>query len=218
MSSGICGHLAESLKCGRRGRPKVVSDECLRDTVAGEARKLFMECGYVGMTMDDLAGRCQMSKRTLYRLFPGKREIFSLIAEEHRQAMLGLPFDDDEVDLTEALRRIFRLDIDEDEHLDRMAMMRMFKQECPGSDEMTGILKEKAYDLSMRYFVEWIARQVALGRMRKVRPEFAAKIMFDMFFGGLFTPDRKIREWSSNDERREYMEQCLAIFVDGTRA
>lgn len=219
MSEGICGKLSEALKCGgRRGRPKVTEDDCLREKIAGEGRKLFLECGYSGMKMDDLAARCQMSKRTLYRLFPGKRDIFAVIADGHRQTMLGLPFDDDSVDLSVALRHIFRLEIDESEHIARMAMMRMFKEECPNSEEMTGILKEQAHDVAVRYFSEWIGRQVALGRMRAVAPETAAKIMLDMFFGALFTPDRKIREWPSNEARRDYMEECIRIFVDGTRA
>lgn len=217
MASSIREKLTESFKCGKRGRPKVMDDACQRETIAGEARRLFMETGYDKMTMDELAARCHMSKRTLYRHFPGKRDIFTLIADEHRQSMLGLPFDDDSADIASALRHIFRLDIDEAEHLDRMAMMRMCKQEAPACEEMSGILRERAYDLSMRYFSDWIARQVDLGKMRQIDPSIAAKIMFDMFFGGLFTPDKKIREWVSNDERRAYMEECLRIFVDGTR-
>ena len=101
------------------------------------------------MKMDDLAARCQMSKRTLYRLFPSTRDIFAVIADGHRQSMLGLPFDDDSVDLPGALRHIFQLDIDESEHISRMAMMRMFKKECPNSEEMTGILREQAHDTAL---------------------------------------------------------------------
>lgn len=150
MTEGFCEKLSEVLKCGgRRGRPKATGDDCLREKIAGEGRKLFLECGYSGMKMDDLAARCQMSKRTLYRLFPSKRDIFAVIADGHRQSMLGLPFDDDSVDLPGALRHIFQLDIDESEHISRMAMMRMFKKECPNSEEMTGILREQAHDTAL---------------------------------------------------------------------
>lgn len=177
-----------------------------------------MERGYSGMTMDELAARCQMSKRTLYRLFPSKRDLFVVIVEDHRQSMLGLPFEDDGVELSVALRHIFRIDIGEDEHIQRMAMLRMCKEESPESDELRSIMVENAYEVSRRYFGDWVSRQVKLGRMRQIDPGTATDIMFDMFFGGLFTHDRKIREWPSHGARRSYMEECLAIFVDGTRA
>lgn len=219
MDEGFPEDGEEAMKCkGRRGRPKVLEDECLREKIAGEGRRLFLECGYAGMKMDELAARCEMSKRTLYRLFPSKRDIFAVLADGHRQSMLALPFDDDEVGLACALRRIFRLDIDESEHIDRMAMMRMFKEECPRSEEMTGILKEQAHDTALRLFADWIGRQISLGRMRPHSAETSAKVMLDMFFGALFTPDRKIREWASDDERLAYMDECIRIYLDGTRS
>lgn len=211
--------MSEVLKCGgKRGRPKVIEDDCLRVKIAGEATRLFGECGYEGMKMDDLAARCQMSKKTLYRLFPSKRDIFASIAAGHRKAMLNLPYDDDRVDLEVALRHIFRLDIEEVEHVERMCMIRMFKDECPNSAEMMEILKEQGHDVALRYFSEWITRQIDLGRMRALSPDHAAKIMLDMFFGALFTPDKKIREWASTEDRRAYMEECMRIFLNGTRA
>ena len=218
MTSTVCGFLSKPLKCGKPGRPKTSDDEELKTKVAGEARRLFMECGYTRMTMDELASRCRMSKKTIYRLFPSKREIFGMVVDDHRQSMLGLPFEDDSVDLSVALRHIFRMDIGEEEHLQRMAMMRLCKEESPECEEMKVILMEKAYDVSTRYFSEWVVRQIELGRMRAIDPRTATSIMFDMFFGGLFTHDKKIREWISNDERRRYMEECLRIFIDGTRA
>ncbi|MBY3432901.1 TetR/AcrR family transcriptional regulator [Rhizobium laguerreae] len=219
MGEGFCDKVADALNCkGRRGRPKVSEDNRVREKIAGEASRLFGECGYEGMKMDDLAARCQMSKRTLYRLFPRKRDIFASIAAGHRQAMLNLPFDDDRVDLEVALRHIFRLDIGEDEHVERMCMIRFFKEECPKSVEMTEILKEQGHDVALRYFSQWIARQIVLGRMRALSPENAAKIMLDMFFGALFTSDKKIREWRSSEDRRAYMEECMRIFLNGTRA
>jgi hypothetical protein len=132
--------------------------------------------------------------------------------------MLGLPFEDDSVDLEVALRHIFRLDIDEEEHVERMCMVRLFKAECPNSEEMTQIIKEQGHDVALRYFAEWISRQVVLGRMRALSPENAAKIMLDMFFGALFTPDKKIREWRATEDRRAYMEECIRIFLNGTRS
>jgi hypothetical protein len=95
--------------------------------------------------------------------------------------------------------------------------MRLCKAESPECEEMRAVLMENAYDLSTRYFSEWISRQVNLGRMRCIDPKTATMIMFDMFFGALFTHDRQIREWESIDERRKYMEECLKIFIDGTR-
>ncbi|NKB84502.1 helix-turn-helix transcriptional regulator [Ochrobactrum grignonense] len=53
----------------KRGRPKVKSDDQRIAEIAQHARDLFISKGFAHVTMDDIAARCHISKRTLYSLF-----------------------------------------------------------------------------------------------------------------------------------------------------
>jgi TetR/AcrR family transcriptional repressor of mexJK operon len=50
-----------------------------RAAVLDAARSLFMEQGYAGTTMDDIARRAGLTKRTLYNNYPDKEALFRLI-------------------------------------------------------------------------------------------------------------------------------------------
>jgi AcrR family transcriptional regulator len=168
--------------------------------------------------MDVLAARCEISKRTIYRLFPGKKEVFAIIADEHRQELLALPFDDDSVSVDDALRHIFRIDIDDKEDFERMVMIRLVKQECHQTPEVLTAMREHARDKSIALFTEWMTRQVDKKRIDTAEPAFAAGIMLDMFIGSFFTKEGGVREWHDRGDHKAYMEGCIRIFLDGTRA
>lgn len=176
-----------------------------------------MESGYAGMTMDAVAAKCGISKRTLYQMYSSKLDLFAVLADEHRQAMLALPFEDDTVELGDALRRIFRMDIDKGEAFERMAMLRKLIDECARSPEIVAVLHEHGRDRSISYFTDWIARQVSLGRMVTPSPEHAAMIMLDMFFGAIFNRDKSLRDWDCEADRDAYLAECFRIFLEGVK-
>ncbi len=90
MSVTSCTAANEIGKRGR-GRPKTQGDSQRREAIIDTARNTFIELGYQGTTTDIVAQRCQISKQTLYRLFPSKAELFVAIVANHRQFMLELP-------------------------------------------------------------------------------------------------------------------------------
>jgi TetR/AcrR family transcriptional regulator, mexJK operon transcriptional repressor len=53
-----------------------------RAAVVDAARSLFMEQGYAGTTMDDIARRAGLAKRTLYNNYPDKEALFRLIVSD----------------------------------------------------------------------------------------------------------------------------------------
>ena len=59
-----------------RGRPQVRSDEATRHLIAEAARGAFIASGYSAANMDCVAKNADVSKKTLYRLFPTKAELF----------------------------------------------------------------------------------------------------------------------------------------------
>jgi AcrR family transcriptional regulator len=168
--------------------------------------------------MDELVAQCRMSKKTLYKLFPSKRAVLGMIVDDGRHAILGLPFEDDNASMMDALRHIFRVDVDDEVCVERIAIMRLCRQERSDSEEVELTLMQEIYDAYARQFGDWVTRQIALGRMRAIDSQVATTIMFEMFFGGLFTHDGRLKHWDSKIERRQFMEECIRVFVDGTRA
>jgi AcrR family transcriptional regulator len=75
----------------QRGRPQVRSDEATRHLIAEAARAVFIACGYSAANMDQVAKTAAVSKKTLYRLFPTKAELFrASLADRIDSFILGL--------------------------------------------------------------------------------------------------------------------------------
>src|SRR5262249_59123089 len=62
-----------------RGRPRQISEAERRRRVLAAAEQVFLEAGYGDATMDDVATRAAMSKKTLYQIFPTKEQLFAAL-------------------------------------------------------------------------------------------------------------------------------------------
>jgi AcrR family transcriptional regulator len=203
--------------CIKRGRPKLLSDEQQQAAVVSEARRMFIEQGYEKMTMDGIAARCRMSKRTIYQLFASKQTVMKAIIEDHRAQIFGLPGNYDALPLEEAFAEIFRIDVDGDDDLQRWAVLRAIKAEAAKSEELLAIIRANTADLIPSMLAQWIAEQAGRGRIAVPDPARAAKILLDMVFGCVFDKNGRLCEWPNAEDRRVYMRECISIFVNGCR-
>lgn len=63
----------------RRGRPPIAG---LRETILRAAEDIFTRHDYHEVLMEDVARACGVGKGTLYRYFPGKRELYLAVVFE----------------------------------------------------------------------------------------------------------------------------------------
>ena len=63
----------------RRGRPCQIAEPERRQLLLDAAESVFVELGYSSASMDDIAHRAGMSKKTLYRLFETKEALFAAV-------------------------------------------------------------------------------------------------------------------------------------------
>jgi AcrR family transcriptional regulator len=63
-----------------RRKPK--TDDPLRERIVAEARRQYFAHGFRGVTMDDLAERLGMSKKTLYAAFADKAALLDAVVED----------------------------------------------------------------------------------------------------------------------------------------
>ncbi len=217
MSDGTCEVAANEPALRLRGRPKLRSDEELRDVVAAAAREMFLEIGYPRTTMDAVALRCGMSKRTLYRLFPAKRDLFKAMVASHRRAMLDLPRPDDGVPLDQALAAIFRVDVSDEEDRQRTAFIRLALAEAERSPEISDVLISEGAEVSRDMLADWLERLHLRGALNVPCPRTAARILMDMIFS---VAARRLPEDAtlSSAQRRAHVRTCIDIFLNGVRS
>ncbi|OBZ94786.1 TetR family transcriptional regulator [Pararhizobium polonicum] len=198
-----------------RGRPKVMSDTTQAEHIRGTARALFIEQGYGGTTMSHVAARCKISKRTLYRHFPGKTELLAAVIDLHRTSMLALPGDYDELPLTEALEKIFLIDIDAEADAERTAFLKLAMVESVRDPQVGELMHRLGADRSRMLLAEWLDAQQQKGRLQVDDTSSAAGILMDMIFGAVVTKTGNGPEWPGADARRLYLRRCIHIFVHG---
>lgn len=201
-----------------RGRPKMRSDEAERQRIVRSARDLFLDVGYGATTMDEVAARCGVSKRTLYRLFPAKIDLFRVMAADHRRSMLALPRDPGEdLPLPDALAAIFRLDIDEIDNRERLAFVRLVLADSDRFSEIGEMIVQEGAGPMLRLLEAWLADQQAKGRLRAFPADALARMLMDMIFSVLikrFPGDRLL----TLEERARHARLCLDLFLEGAAA
>lgn len=217
---GVAAPAAKRPETARRGRgrPKLTSDEQQAAAIAREAGDLFLEKGYARTPMEEIAARCRISKRTLYRLFPNKAEVFGAVVDQHRQTMLALPGDYDDLPLEEAIGRIFLVDIDEEAHRKRTEFIRLAILEGRQFPELAALLFLRGADKSRTMLTEWLEAQARRGRIEIDDAGMTAGILMDMMFGLIARKQEKdAPQWPGDDDRRAILRRTIAIFVNGVR-
>ena len=199
----------------RRGRPKLVPDEQLRVRVVEEAFRLFVAHGYGRTTMDDVAATCRMSKRTLYRLFPGKLDLFAAVVDAHRRNMLALPGAYDTLPLDTALEQIFRIDISPSEEQARIALFRLVVGEVQQFPELGEVLRRHGGDRSRAELAAWLAARHEAGQMVIDDAPAMARMLMDMIFGSVLSKATGDLEWPGGDARRAHVRRCIRVFLHG---
>lgn len=196
------------------GRPKQRSDQEERQRIVAIACELFLDLGYGATTMDAVAARCGVSKKTLYRLFPAKTDLFKAMIADHRRTMLALPRPDDTLAPAEALAEIFRLDIGEADNLQRLAFIRLATADADRFPEIGEAITVEGAEPARRLLADWLEHEQQRGTLRPFPAAAAARMLMDMVFSVLvkrFPGDKLL----TREERAAHARQCIDIFLNG---
>ncbi|PKU26262.1 TetR/AcrR family transcriptional regulator [Telmatospirillum siberiense] len=201
----------------KRGRPKVTPDDAQKSLILRKAAELFVKKGYGRTTTDEVAAGCRVSKQTLYRLFSGKLELFTAVVDSHRQTMLDLPGDYDDLPLQDALERIFRSDIEPEMDRARMAFARSVTIEAAQFPEIRDVFNRHGRDRSRAELAEWLERQRERGRIEIDDPECGAHMLMDMILGAIIHREPDDVEWPGGGRQCDYIRRCIKVFLNGVR-
>lgn len=200
-----------------RGRPKVVADEVQQERIVAQAFDLVCETGYAGMTMDAVAARCRISKKTLYRLFPGKLALMGAVIDRHRQSMIDIRPEYDALPLAEALGGLFCVDLDEARNRERMSFIRVLMVDLMQFPELEQLVESRGRSATHALVVEWLERQQALGRVRIEHAPTAARMLMDIAFGAHAARAGRDWAWPGFEDWRLYMRRAFVLFAEGAR-
>ena len=198
----------------QRGRPKQRSDDEERQRIIALACDLFLDVGYGRTTMDAVAARCGISKKTLYRLFPAKTDLFGAMVADNRRTMLALPRADDDLPVAQGLAAIFRLEVEEAENNERLAFIRLAMADSDRYPEIGEAITLEGAEPARRLLSSWLARQQERGALRPFPPQAAARMLMDMVFGVLvkrFPGDDLL----TRDDRFAHAQRCIDVFLHG---
>lgn len=197
-----------------RGRPKVVSDAEQRVRIVEVGRGIFLERGFGRTTMDEVAARAHVSKKTLYRFFAKKLELFAAVVEAHRHSMLAFPEGLDQLGIEEALRVVVRFDIDVAEDRERHALLEMAFFGSVVHPELREVILLHGIEKSRLDLAAWLRRRSAAGQLVVDDADLTGGILMDMVFGASRTPPYQ-GEVEAPEARRRRLEGCITLFLRG---
>ena len=183
--------------------------------ILAAARSEFLEAGFRDTSMDRVAQRAQVSKRTVYNHFPSKEALFTAIAvqfmEELRQA-ISVAYDSKRP-LEDQLEEIAKREVAQITQPDYIAMFRVFLADA-GS--IQSVLKEvlEERDAAHDPLESWIDAAHADGRLQVENSSLAAMQFNSLLKGALFWP--QIAGYGKPLSKREQgavLAEAVAMFL-----
>ncbi len=198
-----------------RGRPKVKTDDAQREEILKAARRLFLGVGYRATTMDGIATHCGISKRTLYRLYPSKTDLFSAIIKAQKGQIFRLPPPNSALNVADALAFMFGMDFHPADWAETDAVLRTVAREAEVCPELKEIVRRDAADVSVGELARWLTIQRDKGNVVMDDPEAYAWILMDMIFGNLTRTMPDNAATSPQEARKEHIRRCISVFLTG---
>ncbi|MFA0811558.1 TetR/AcrR family transcriptional regulator C-terminal domain-containing protein [Microbulbifer epialgicus] len=194
---------------------KPTRSELKRQAIIEAAKQAFQELGVQGTSMDELAARAQVSKRTVYNHFASKEAlVMYLIGELWQQAIQSPDCNyNPDSDLHSQLRLLLEQEIKiicnpQYIELNRMAFDHFFHQPEALRKEVE---KFKANETGVQC---WIKSAVADGRLNQLDLEIASGQIHNLIKGSCFWPQLlQLSDPPTPAEQEALAERTAAMFL-----
>lgn len=188
-----------------------------RERIRNAAIELFLQKGYEGVSVDEIARASEVSKPTIYAHFEGKEDLFvSLLENACEQLLAPLVSPADDRPLSDILHdqaqayaaAVLRPEV--------VAMHRLFVAEAGRFPQLSRRYFQAGPMRAHEGLADFFRRQIAAGAMRQVDPEVAAA----QFAGMVLAPVRlkmlfKIIEEPDAESLQRQLAQAVEIFLGG---
>ena len=203
----------------RGGRPSRLQSALLSDRILDIATGLFLGDGYGATSIEAVARRAGISKRTFYHRFRGKEMLFEAVVRRLIDRWTP-PFDTallDAPSLGEALRRAA-------EHMltvaltpEALALHRIMIAEAPRFPGLARILHELGAAAGIERISRHLEARMAGGEIGSVDPRFAAEQFILMVVEGPRRRALGLGMPMPAAELQQWVERTVALFLEGCR-
>jgi TetR/AcrR family transcriptional regulator, mexJK operon transcriptional repressor len=204
----------------RGGRPSREQAALLGDRILDAATDLFLAEGYGATSIEAVAQRARISKRTFYHRFPDKAALFGAVVHRIIQGVRPPPdvplFEGS--DLGEVLHRLARLGVHASVAPMTLALSRLMLVEAQRFPELAAVAAREGSRIeAVRQIAAMLERASRAGRVAIDRPEFAA----EQFLALLITvPQRRALGLGAPMTGAEldcWADDCVNLFLNGCR-
>jgi AcrR family transcriptional regulator len=201
------------------GRPTRLESAQLSDRILDVATGLFLGNGFGATSIEAVAKRAAISKRTFYHRFRGKEELFEAVVRRLIERWMP-PFDAalfEAPGLAETLHRGA-------EHIlgvaltpEALALHRMVIAEAPRFPGLARILHDLGAAAGIERIAQYLERHIASGELRAIDPRFAAEQFILMVVTGPRRRALGLGPPLRPSELRDWVDQCVRLFLEGCR-
>ena len=205
---------------GHGGRPSRLASAQLSDRILDVATALFLGDGFGATSIEAVAKRAGISKRTFYHRFRGKEELFEAVVRRLIERWTP-PFDMallDAPSLAEALRRTAEHMLGVALTAEALALHRITIAEAQRFPVLARILHEFGAAAGIERIARHLEQRVAVGEMRPIDSRFAAEQFIMMVVTG---PRRRALGLGAPlgpAELRRWIDETVSLFLDGCGA
>lgn len=199
------------------GRPK---DPAKRLAILEAAKRLFMQNGYDGSSMDAIAAEAGVSKLTVYSHFTDKETLFACAVESKCSEQLPPPFFELRADMAIdkallAIGRGFNSLINSEESI---AMMRLVITQAVQNTPMAELFYSAGPHRMLLAMEHLLEQANALGQLQVEHPQRAAEHFFSLIKGGCnFRRLIGCSEPPSGQTADEHVQEVVRLFVRAYR-
>jgi TetR/AcrR family transcriptional regulator, mexJK operon transcriptional repressor len=215
---GTAGAAAPSPRRG--GRPPPEEAARLGERILDVATELFLAEGYGATSIEAIAQRARISKRTLYHRFPDKAALFAAVVHriiEGLRPPSGVPLYDGGT-LEEVLRRLARLVLRASLVPMALALSRLMIAEAQRLPELAAIAaREGTRAEAVAQIAALLEREARAGALTLDRPSFAAEQFLQMV---VTLPQRRASGFGqpmTEAELDAWADDCVNLFLNGCR-
>jgi TetR/AcrR family transcriptional regulator, mexJK operon transcriptional repressor len=205
----------------RGGRPSREDAVLLGERILAVATELFLAEGYGTTSIDAIARRARISKRTFYHRFPDKAALFGAVIHrivERLRPPPNIPLYEGR-NLDEILRRLARLMLDAVLAPTALSLHRLMVAEARRFPELAAVAtREGSRDEAIRQIAGIIGREARATGLPIDRSEFAAQQFLEFVIAvprrralGLGTP-------MTEAELKTWADDCVNLFLNGCRS
>ena len=191
-----------------------------RERILDVATELFLAEGYGATSIEAVAQRARISKRTFYYRFPDKAALFAAVVHRIIQGLrppAGTPlYDGDGFD--ERLRRLAKLLLRAALAPMALALNRLMIAEAQRFPELAAIAaREGSRTEVIGHIAAMLDREARAGRLAIDRTEFAAEQFLQMIIS---QPQRRslvLGQSMTESELEAWADDCVDLFLNGCR-